>query len=153
MTFSISASLISIALPHLSSAMSLVQTGGRKKYETQDAAAMYFMRKWWPESTRLDLEFGSRICRTFDGKYIVTYPRRGTKDRVAARNCPRGTTKAGRCHTHGRDPDDMPGLYENFSDFDKWNAIKEGVPTYLGAPSGTVYRYTKEKRIGNYWLA
>ncbi|MCC7517509.1 MAG: DUF4329 domain-containing protein, partial [Pseudomonadales bacterium] len=91
------------------------------------------------QSVREGREYAGRVYENADGSYSYTEPNPGTKDSSTPPSVPDGTQNAGRYHTHGAND---PGYdNENYSDTDKQNAEDEGVPSYLGTPSGDTKKY------------
>src|ERR1700674_1496564 len=112
--------------------------GGR--YSSADAAGIQAIKDINPQSIREGREYAGRVYQNKDSWYSYTEPNRGTKDRSDAGVCPSGTTNVGDYHTHGADD---PGFdNENFSRGDKRGNDREGVPGYLGVPSGDIKKYT-----------
>jgi len=92
-----------------------------------------------PRSIREGVEYGGRIYEMFDGSYSYTPPNRGTAHSVNLPPVPWGTKNAGQYHTHGAAEPNY--LNEEFSKQDKRVSDREGVPSFLGTPSGKIKSY------------
>jgi RHS repeat-associated protein len=116
-------------------------------YPTADAAAIAALRDINPNSQRYGLEYAGRVYQTWFGfgSYSYTSPVEGTPfssspgNRILTLLNSFGVN-AGMYHTHPSGTD--PVLNENFSSADKQVSDYEGVPSYLGAPSGQIYKYS-----------
>ena len=102
-----------------------------------------------PLSRLWDVIFGGTLTKTVTikvkvTKYTYRKPKRGTADHSSPPINWFGIhTVVGRLHTHAAyDP-----AYENdaFSSTDKRNAEKQGVPTYVATPLGTLRKYDPSK--------
>lgn len=111
------------------------------KFKVSDAAGIAAIRDINPRSIREGVEYAGRIYRNKDGTYSYTSPRKGTKAASDPGQCLPGTKNAGPYHTHGSD---SHGAYRDyvFSNPDMDLSDKEGVPSYLGMPDGTIGKYT-----------
>jgi RHS repeat-associated protein len=95
-----------------------------------------------PTSIREDKEYASRAYKNPDGTYSAMPFNPGTQagsPHGPISGLPAGTTNAALLHTHGGND---PGYdNEHFSPQDRGNAQREGVPSYLATPSGSIQRY------------
>lgn len=116
-------------------------------FATADAAAVAALQNINPTSQRYGLEYAGRVYRRWLGlgDYSYTPPTEG--EAYASSPGYRALTllhslgvNAGAYHTHTRGAD--PALNENYSSKDKQDSDSEGAPSYLGAPSGTIYKYS-----------
>jgi hypothetical protein len=117
-------------------------------YPTADAAAVAALQNINPTSQRYGLEYAGRVYHKWFGlgDYSYTPPSEG----AAYSSTPGNSVltplfhslgvNAGAYHTHTRGAD--PARNENYSSKDKQESDSEGAPSYLGAPSGTIYKYS-----------
>jgi hypothetical protein len=116
-------------------------------YPTADEAAVAALQNVNPTSQRYGLEYAGRIYQKWlgFGDYSYTPPAEGESYtsspgyRVLTLLHSLGVN-AGTYHTHTRGTN--PALNENYSSKDKEVSDDEGAPSYLGAPSGTIYKYS-----------
>ena len=128
------------ALPHHDSAPG-------DSYPTADAAAIAALQHINPTSQRYGLEYAGRVYHKWFGlgDYSYTPPTEGTAyssdpgNRVLTPLLHSLGVNAGAYHTHTRGAD--PTLNENYSQKDKHDSDSEVMPSYLGAPSGVIYKY------------
>jgi RHS repeat-associated protein len=117
-------------------------------YPTADAAAIAALRDINPNSQRYGLEYAGRVYQTWFGfgSYSYTSPVEGTPfssspgNRILTPLLHSFGVNAGMYHTHPSGTD--PILNENYSPTDKQVSDYEGVPSYLGTPSGQIYKYS-----------
>jgi RHS repeat-associated protein len=121
-------------------------------YPSADAAAIAALQEINPTSQRQGIEYAGRIYRSWFGfgSYSYTEPNAGTP--MTSR--PGGVlsllfrwfgTNEGMYHTHPIGPDpQLNALNETFSRPDKIVSDYEKVPSYLGTPSGTIYKYSPQ---------
>ncbi|MBN6714941.1 DUF4329 domain-containing protein [Pseudomonas capsici] len=109
------------------------------KYPTRHDAGTQAIWDINPKSISEGREYGGRVCLCSSGEYTYTSPIPGTQDATNVGGCYLGTINAGDYHTHGSD--DSGYINEEFSDEDKSGNDREGVPGYLGTPSGAVKVY------------
>ena len=117
-------------------------------YPTADAAAIAALRNIYPTSQRYGLEYAGRIYRTWlgFGDYSYTPPLEGTAFSSQPGNSVLTPllhslgVNAGTYHTHTRGLD--PERNESYSPGDKDVSDGEGAPSYLGTPSGMIYKYS-----------
>ena len=122
--------------------------GTNHHFHTQNQAATAALKAIFPTSEDQLAEYGGRIYMNPDGKtYSYTTPvtqgQNGTVDPDAGQGMgnrlPAGTTSAGEYHTH---PDTLAHCcgQEGFSGQDGQRAVNQHIPTYIMAPSGTIYK-------------
>jgi len=117
-------------------------------YPTADAAAIAALQDINPTSQRYGLEYAGRVYHRWLGlgDYSYTPPSEGTAYSSSPGNSVLTPllhslgVNAGAYHTHTRGAD--PALNENYSLKDKRDSDSEGAPSYLGAPSGIIYKYS-----------
>jgi hypothetical protein len=117
-------------------------------YPTADAAAIAALQNISPTSQRYGLEYAGRVYHKWFGfgDYSYTPPIEGDAYSSSPGNSVLAPlfhslgVNAGTYHTHTRGAD--PTLNENYSPKDKQDSDSEGAPSYLGAPSGTIYKYS-----------
>lgn len=110
-------------------------------YPSADLAAVDAITDINRTSIRDNVEYAGRIYRQPDGSFSYTAPRRGTIDSSTPGSVPMWMENAGDYHTHGG-PDRFYGEgSEEFSSGDKDLNESEGVPGYLGTPSGRILKY------------
>ncbi|MGD0941559.1 MAG: DUF4329 domain-containing protein [Terracidiphilus sp.] len=118
------------------------------KYATADQAGKTAVNNINPTSIKQDKEYAGRVYQNADGSYGTTSPNKGDQASSRPGEVPDGTANAGMYHTHGG-PDPQ---YDNehFSDIHNADGTRsgdipfaqsEGVPSYLGTPSGQVLKY------------
>ena len=116
-------------------------------FKTRMDAALDFMSSNWAKSQRGKREYCARICLCSDGEFILGPVSQGPVgyEFCYPKPCPAKTTNAGRVHTHWLL--ETPGLFgppyvnDDFSDWDRKNADREGVPSFLGNPSRELREY------------
>jgi RHS repeat-associated protein len=122
--------------------------GTNHHFHTQNQAATAALKAIFPTSEDQLAEYGGRIYMNPDGKtYSYTTPvtqgQNGTVDPDAGQGMgnrlPAGTASAGEYHTH---PDTLAHCcgQEGFSGQDGQRAVNQHIPTYIMAPSGTIYK-------------
>ena len=110
------------------------------KYKTAEEATKNAIRNTNRRSIKENREFAGCIYRRSDGIYEYMAPSRGTVDRSYFNSVPYDTTLVGLYHTHGAN--DPRYDSEFYSDIDKDTSDADNVPSYMGAPSGRIYKYT-----------
>ena len=110
-------------------------------YPTADAAGAAAIANINPRSISENKEYAGRIYKNQSGSYSYTTPVPGTGDVSSPGGVPSGATNAGMYHTHGAYDAKYGAGNENFSPDDKFWADFEGVPSYLGTPSGAFKKY------------
>jgi len=116
-----------------------------KQFKSPVAAAKAAAKAVNPRSIREGREYAGRAVQNANGTYTATGPFPGTRDSSNPGPVPEGTVNAARYHTHGSND---PGYRnEEFSSADKNNARREGVPSILATPSGTVKLF--DPKTGN----
>jgi RHS repeat-associated protein len=112
------------------------------RYKSPDRAGVQAIRDFNPVSIQRNREYGGSICRLPNGSCTYTAPEIGTDHNIPQGypSCPAGTTNAGQYHTHGAYKPNYKG--EVFSGNDQTLSDHEGVPSYLGTPSGNILKYT-----------
>jgi hypothetical protein len=116
-------------------------------YPTAGAAAIAALQDINLTSQRYGLEYAGRVYHKWlgFGNYSYTPPSEGTAissspgDSVITPLLHSLGVNAGTYHRHTRGAD--PTLNENYSPADKSASDYEGEPSYLGAPSGIIYKY------------
>ena len=100
-----------------------------------------------PTSQRYGLEYAGRVYHRWlgFGDYSYTPPTEGesysSSPGYSALTLLHSLgVNAGAYHTHARGAD--PALNENYSTKDKQDSDSEGEQSYLGTPSGTIYKYS-----------
>jgi RHS repeat-associated protein len=108
------------------------------RYRTPDEAGWNAVNDINNRSIREGREYAGRVYQNPDGTYSYTWPNRGASDASIPGRWPPNTTNAGDYHTHGSyaSPND-----ENFSETDMRGNRMEGVPGYLGTPSGAIKKH------------
>jgi RHS repeat-associated protein len=112
-------------------------------YPSADAAGIAAIREFNPISIKENAEYAGSVYKNDNGTYSYTKPNKGTPNRSKASPCPLSKTPAGGYHTHGNYDPNYDG--ENFSPNDKFISDRDGIPEYLGTPSGKVKKYTPPK--------
>ena len=112
------------------------------QYKSVDGAGIQAIRDFNPISIQRNLEYGGRICRLPNGACTYTQPEIGTERNIPQGypSCPDGTTNVGQYHTHGAGKPNYKG--EIYSGNDQILSDREGVPSYLGTPSGNILKYS-----------
>lgn len=104
--------------------------------QTVEDVAIATLMRWNPVSYLVAHEFGGSICQNPLGKPFASGPAHGERGRVQPTVCPKGTTLAGRYHTHDDSGDEGP------SSRDIENAKQlPGIPFYVGTPCGAIYTW------------
>jgi RHS repeat-associated protein len=119
-------------------------------YPTADAAAIAALQDINPTSQRYGLEYAGRVYQTWFGfgSFSYTSPNEGTAYSSYPGNSFLAPIihsfgfNAGSYHTHT--PGNDPALNENYSQGDINVSNSEGQPSYLGTPSGQIYKYTPD---------
>lgn len=118
----------------------------RRRFKTPDAAAMAALKLCYGETQFTNWEFCGTLCLEPDRMFSFTPPTTQQDSGTCKPDaCPPKTERAGQYHTH---PPASAGGDEDFSFRDKWNVLNDpqGMPSYLGQPSGGVIRYDKDCR-------
>jgi hypothetical protein len=114
----------------------------QKSLSPLDSAAKAALQQVNPTSIAQDKEYAARGYKNPNGTYSVTGFNPGTQASStppSIASLPAGTANAARLHTHGGDDPQYDN--EHFSPQDKHNAQRDGVPSYLGTPSGKIKKY------------
>lgn len=124
----------------------LVLAAAGDSYPTADAAAIAALQDAYPPLQRSGLEHAGRVYKKWlgFGDYSYTPPIEGTAFSSKPGSRPGLLlhslgVNAGTYHTHT--PGTDPARDEEYSRGDKQISDDEGAPSYLGAPSGTIYKY------------
>jgi hypothetical protein len=126
------------------------QTVPGDSYPTADAAAIAALRNISSTSQRRGLEYAGRIYKTWLGlgDYSYTPPIEGEAfssspgSKVLVPLPHSFGINAGTYHTHTRGMD--PARDERYSPHDAEISDGEGAPSYLGTPTGMIYKYSPD---------
>jgi len=127
---------------------SLLLASAGDSYPTADAAAIAALQDINSTSQRYGLEYAGRVYQKWLGlgNYSYTPPAEGNSyksepgNRVLTPLLHSLGVNAGTYHTHTRGFD--PESNEGYSPGDKDVSDGEGMPSYLGTPSGMIYKYS-----------
>jgi hypothetical protein len=101
-----------------------------------DVAAETAIKSIYPTTRRTGLEYCGYICiDNCSNCVFFTPPSPGKTNSCGPKNdCPKGSQRVGRYHTHPTG--------NQFSEKDKENARNQGIPSYVGLPNGSIEKYS-----------
>jgi RHS repeat-associated protein len=106
------------------------------KYQNPKDAAVTTLKNINPTSIREDREYSARAVQNADGSYSVVGPQPIGQAGGGLPDVPAGAANAAEIHTHGGND---PGYdNEHFSGVDRQTSTREGVPSYLATPAGSI---------------
>jgi RHS repeat-associated protein len=106
------------------------------KYQNAKDASVTTLKNINPTSIKEDREYSARAVQNADGSYSVVGPQPIGQAGGGLPDVPAGAANAAEIHTHGGND---PGYdNEHFSGVDKQTSTREGVPSYLATPAGSI---------------
>ena len=120
-------------------------------YPTAQAAAIAFLKRYNPQSIRINREIGGWVYKINSTYHHTPGQIQGPKGGILRSTCPPKSQLYGIVHTHARHDAELisEGIDYNeiFSQTDRNTAILNNVPSWIATPSGDIHRFNPDTRL------